>query len=113
MGRARCLPANVRDLLTASIAGRMFSRLQDTIERSMCAYCLRTPEPLARKVWLIVSLAGSNDPSPSILGAWSTQALAEQERDRLVALDQAKPLYARYIYETEEQPLDEPWRRDA
>lgn len=70
-------------------------------------------EQLARKVWLIYALAGSNDPSPDILGAWSTKELAEQERDRLVALDAVKPLYARYIIGIDEKPLDEPWPPNA
>jgi hypothetical protein len=62
-----------------------------------------------KRVWLIFALSDQNDPSPSILGAWSTQASAEHERDRLLALDAAKPLHARYIIEIDEQPLDEPW----
>jgi hypothetical protein len=43
------------------------------------------------------------------LGAWSTKALAEQERDRLVALNPEKPLYTRHAIEIDEAPLDEAW----
>lgn len=59
------------------------------------------------KVWLIYSPTDSNDPSPSLLGAWSTQALAEQERDRLIRIDALKKFPS--IYEIEDVPLDEPW----
>lgn len=60
-------------------------------------------------VWLIYSFSDRNDPSPSILGVWSTRELAEQERDRLLAAQATQRTYGRDLIEIEEQPLDEPW----
>lgn len=58
-----------------------------------------------KTVWLIFSSTDSNDPSPSLLGAWSTQDAAEAEAERL----KAHPRMGRYIIEVEEVPIDQRW----
>jgi hypothetical protein len=56
-------------------------------------------------IWLVTAATDSNEPAPSILGAWLTKQQAEQEQTRL------QQAMKGYLIEIDEYPLNTPWSR--